>query len=975
MAQQTDDRPDEETRNPGQTDYENKFGFRPDGSRDLQDLESKASEQSAQQAAPAKEREASATPGAAWATNTSKAGAATKGPGGIRAGAVNQAINVARGKGGIIGVVVGLFMLVLMIIIPNLLSFEVPSLMNLLNRFRGAAVERISDSFGRKINNQVMASAFGKKRGAVDYRDNSPLARILETEGLEERFREVGIEVEDAGDRGVTIRFRGQEIGTGRTPSDIDNLIRNAPDSVSGPLNDALSRAVSVKAWSKRIAANWIKAKFDIKRYGVQEKEPEEEEEGRKEDRETRERRRVQATREAQLRQDFDKFLSVSFNTFNCFMGEGGADCDPTDVNRDKEQERAEGADEEARRGQEAVRDTIEESADELVDEAPETNTSGRNSSNMIEKLTGKLAGIAGTKAIPYIGWADLAATIIVRIDQIARNDSIVKISAQAKGQLSGYMFGSFSGMGDQFKDAGMSAAYMGILANQMNGAEQSTAFQYASGNGIKGEQMPELFKLNLTNPDGVINGVQQILDNTSTTILITNPILYGTAYAWYYTIGWALRAGGDAVGGLAFSAVCKVQDIRNGIIEFFGGGGFIDFVREQNYLIADCDDLEETMTEILKTILPKLLPLLGLGFDPLVSGPLLFNILDMGGNFSFNQFCQESGCRKLTPEQASIQQSNALAAQKEEFMNQPLSERLFSRDTHYSAVNQLAFAMPSGLGDSVTSSLGSIFKLPQIAASQLSTTASASTLEAGGVPYKNLYGMDEYGATEADLNKDLPEQFFNGEECPELKEDGSEFNDCKYAEVMTDTYIAGITGDDGSIGGADPSEQPGEINLADLYKSSEDIACASGTEDRGVHDGYYQKKKIRIRICEVPDFPSQASESQGQYGFSNAQGGLLINSRISAVIQRMTQAMKEDGISPQASSGFRTHAHQQALYNKYLQGTGNLAAEPGTSNHQMGVAIDIPGATQAWFRENGAEYGFKALVSGEPWHWSPTGK
>ena len=39
--------------------------------------------------------------------------------------------------------------------------------------------------------------------------------------------------------------------------------------------------------------------------------------------------------------------------------------------------------------------------------------------------------------------------------------------------------------------------------------------------------------------------------------------------------------------------------------------------------------------------------------------------------------------------------------------------------------------------------------------------------------------------------------------------------------------------------------------------------------------------------------------------------------------------------------SANRTHAEQIALYAAYLNGTGGLAARPGTSNHEGGRAVD----------------------------------
>src|SRR5688572_1798500 len=64
----------------------------------------------------------------------------------------------------------------------------------------------------------------------------------------------------------------------------------------------------------------------------------------------------------------------------------------------------------------------------------------------------------------------------------------------------------------------------------------------------------------------------------------------------------------------------------------------------------------------------------------------------------------------------------------------------------------------------------------------------------------------------------------------------------------------------------------------------------------------------------------------------------------------KMQAAAHEDGIKVSLTSGFRTMAEQQYLYNCYKTrrcNNGNLAARPGYSNHQNGVALDI--STSSW--------------------------
>ena len=88
---------------------------------------------------------------------------------------------------------------------------------------------------------------------------------------------------------------------------------------------------------------------------------------------------------------------------------------------------------------------------------------------------------------------------------------------------------------------------------------------------------------------------------------------------------------------------------------------------------------------------------------------------------------------------------------------------------------------------------------------------------------------------------------------------------------------------------------------------------------------------------------------------------------------KQMKAAAAADGVSLTLNSGFRTMGEQQSLYRAYQNGTGNLAAYPGHSNHQNGVALDIDVVSSAaykWMHANGGRFGFKRTVPSEPWHW-----
>lgn len=86
----------------------------------------------------------------------------------------------------------------------------------------------------------------------------------------------------------------------------------------------------------------------------------------------------------------------------------------------------------------------------------------------------------------------------------------------------------------------------------------------------------------------------------------------------------------------------------------------------------------------------------------------------------------------------------------------------------------------------------------------------------------------------------------------------------------------------------------------------------------------------------------------------------------------------KKWGVGLTVNSGGRTYQEQQVAYQKYLNG-GPKAAQPGTSLHESGIAVDIGGpvtnagsAQHAWLRQNAAQFGWYWVGQryGEPWHW-----
>lgn len=118
-----------------------------------------------------------------------------------------------------------------------------------------------------------------------------------------------------------------------------------------------------------------------------------------------------------------------------------------------------------------------------------------------------------------------------------------------------------------------------------------------------------------------------------------------------------------------------------------------------------------------------------------------------------------------------------------------------------------------------------------------------------------------------------------------------------------------------------------------------------------------------------------EAAKAGSGNGSTVERQGKPIGAHIAKQFDAMVAAAKKDGVNITITSGFRSRAEQEKLYAAYKNGTGNLAAKPGTSNHESGDALDLgPPSAFAWLKQNAGQFGFKNKIASEPWHWSLSG-
>lgn len=133
---------------------------------------------------------------------------------------------------------------------------------------------------------------------------------------------------------------------------------------------------------------------------------------------------------------------------------------------------------------------------------------------------------------------------------------------------------------------------------------------------------------------------------------------------------------------------------------------------------------------------------------------------------------------------------------------------------------------------------------------------------------------------------------------------------------------------------------------------------------------------------------------------------GVCVDERIYPQLQQMFDDARSQGVNPIVREGYRTRDDQKEIMknrvSKYIsQGyskneakiiAGEEVARPGTSEHELGLAVDInagEGSTSeqvyTWLSKNAYKYGFilrypsgKESITGieyEPWHYRYVGK
>jgi D-alanyl-D-alanine carboxypeptidase len=189
------------------------------------------------------------------------------------------------------------------------------------------------------------------------------------------------------------------------------------------------------------------------------------------------------------------------------------------------------------------------------------------------------------------------------------------------------------------------------------------------------------------------------------------------------------------------------------------------------------------------------------------------------------------------------------------------------------------------------------------------------------------------------------------------------------------------------------------EIHITDTDAFLSDLTAVLASESRGASDDL----PLLVLVDKTHKLPAGYEPKRlvnlgRNSDFSISRAGLSLRPEADKALRIMAQAAQKDGLRLLASSTYRSFDYQKKVYEKWVRIDGQEEADresarPGTSQHQLGTAVDFGSITDdyaetpegAWMYRNAAEYGWSLSfphgyedVTGyrwECWHFRYIGK
>lgn len=377
----------------------------------------------------------------------------------------------------------------------------------------------------------------------------------------------------------------------------------------------------------------------------------------------------------------------------------------------------------------------------------------------MIDKVAGPMVTRTLGKAIPIVGWLDLAAMVISSVQNIG--PAIVKMTYVTNAATMASTYAMYRTNADEIKTGEVDINAVGSVATSLNPTD---GVERKDQNGVGAEASP-LY--------GAIMGGKT---RTVTFNPFSQKAYAAASYGCEDDDGNAPREGRlvcgverldnkTAVGTVASTLSDKFTNNPAG----FGGSLFVSIWNDTGGRILDLADAVlgpliefalglipgDPVAKFMAMIRPMIESMMKFVIKPVISdspsGARMFNVAAGGADVIGNEFTHYNlGGAKISDAEAFAIRQERQSEQLQDFNSRSMFARMFSTDTQYSLASQLALAAPAGSSSGLVQSMFATISNPL-------STAGASLFGFGSGHASAAPGFtsDPFGVTQYGYAKD----------------------------------------------------------------------------------------------------------------------------------------------------------------------------------------------------------------------------
>lgn len=602
---------------------------------------------------------------------------------------------------------------------------------------------------------------------------------------------------------------------------------------------------------------------------------------------------------------------------------------------------------------------------------------------NLSEKILKNVIVKAGSKAIPYYGWAVLAAQIFLVENWLIENvtnGEVFRMWGAIKGVYMASVFGTWAGIANSQKLGELDHDLMNFYVPFLDGVEESAAYICMDSNWKKScenQGIPIPTKLDEQRP-GVVKMMDDLAKQyTGFSLNDVAKVRFAIpSFATTYLLAKALVAidnllGDAIVEGLKFAlgGIAWIYNLLPGAI------------RDKIGEAIDATGVEGMIQKFTQDMFKVILGLLNLDYSPFDGGTKLMPMLMAGQLFVANRSTESLGGHELDLSVVNAQNQRYLAEDREYIKDQGLLYALFSPEVTNSVTSRLISRTPYAPGpiEMATGTLkmatGLIKSSPGTVASIMSGNAYADEPR---VSPEEIYNAVPMGFTDAELDKPvhslLDTEGSTAGQCPTemyvpFTETPLTFKNpddvmCLIDFAVADAAICSIdnTGlsetsptcnpevavSGGDPGGGDPGQvAPGE--------------CAPGTTPTSI--------PASVKLCAIPGTvttPSSATYLWKDSRFNGVTSAgikeIVVADVASGTLLKAAQAASASGVTLTATAGYRSTFEQCSIYLRAHSRpaecpawvpavNGNWTTNTMNSPHIRGIAIDLVPQSKNWMK------------------------